>query len=184
MPVEKLSSEDQFDRYAKFVAQVYESDPNFRPDDHLALMISNRSPFASHSLAQPFWFRDADRITAAATALVDERFNRHWNQRAGHVLHFEALPEADEDARLVLTGACDWLREKGCTFARAGFLYGWQIGFTVDSYDVPPTTFHTYSKPYYHRYLKNAGFATERGLVELGWAPGLRQVVKTLFAVR
>ena len=37
---------------------------------------------------------------------------------------------------------------------------------TIDAYDDVPTIFHTYNPPYYHSYIKNAGFRTECGVVQ------------------
>lgn len=166
--VEKLTGGDQYGRHAAFLQEVYRGNPYWRAGDpaHTAAMMSNHSPFAKHSTAQAFWVRDDDRILATATALFDEGFNRHWKQDAGHIHFFEALPGADEEAKLVLNAACQWLSDRGSCYARLGFLYAWQIGLTIDAYDEAPTAFHTYNPPYYHGFVKNAGFHTERGLVE------------------
>jgi len=166
--VEGLTRDDQYDRLATFFQEVYTGNPHWRAGDpaHTKAMISNQTPFAGHSTAQAFWVRDSDSILAAATALFDEGFNRHWKQDAGHIHFFEALPGAGEEAQTVLDAACQWLGERGCAFARLGFLYAWQIGLTIDAYEEPPTAFHTYNPPYYHGFVKNAGFQTERGLVE------------------
>jgi len=105
-------------------------------------------------------------FAATVTAVVDPQFNRHWNQRAGHLFFFEALPGRPEAARALLDEACGWLRQEGCQFARLSFLYGWQIGLNIDAYDHCPSFLHPYNPPYYHSLIKGAGFFTEKGLVE------------------
>jgi hypothetical protein len=41
------------------------------------------------------------------------------------------------------------------------------VPLTIDAYDAVPTLFHSYNPAYYHSYVKNAGFITEHGLVNI-----------------
>jgi hypothetical protein len=120
----------------------------------------------SHSRIQPFWIEDGERVLATVTAVIDDKFNAHWNERIGHLLSFEALPGQHDAAGSLLREACSWLRERECTAARLSFLVGWQVPLTIDAYDVVPTIFHTCNPPYYHSYVKDSGFATESGQSE------------------
>lgn len=45
-------------------------------------------------------------------------------------------------------------------------LPGMQLPLTIDAYDEVPTIFHTFNPAYYHSYIKNGGFVTERGVVQ------------------
>jgi GNAT superfamily N-acetyltransferase len=56
-------------------------------------------------------------------------------------------------------------------------LPGVQLPLTIDAYDAAPTCFHTYNPPYYHSYIKNCGFITERGVVQyqIQFTPELAQ---------
>ena len=163
-----LHRREQLERYAAFGAEVYRGNANWVAPDphHLVASLAGDVPAAAHCDLQPFSAARGDQILATATALVDRAFNEHWSEAVGHVLFFEALPQEDDAAVGVLRAALEWLRARRCTTARLSFLYGWQLPLTVDAYDVPPTAFHTYNPPYYHRLVKAAGFETDSGQSE------------------
>ena len=152
----------------EFAANVYAGIAAWVPPDahHMVAQLSGQAFGGSHTRIQPFWVEDDGRILATCTAVIDDLFNTHWHDRVGHVLFFEALPGQEAASGAVLDTTCRWLQQQGCRLARVGFLYGWQLPLTIDAYDEVPTTFHTLNPPYYHRYLKDAGFATESGQAE------------------
>ena len=168
MQVRSLSSADELDRYVTFAEEVYRHSPHWVPPDvhHLTNLLAGQKEAGPHWHVQPFWVESEGRILATLTAVVDELYNRHWNERTGHLLFFEGLPDCDAGVAALFRTACDWLRAQGCRAARASFLYAWQLPWTIDAYDVVPTVFHTYNPPYYHAYAKNAGFRTEQGMVQ------------------
>ena len=168
MEIRPLRSPDEFQRYIDFAHEVYRRDPHWVPPfaDHLLELLSGQTNAGPHWDVQPFWVEQDGRILATVTAVVDALYNRHWNERTGHLLLFEALPDTDGAAAALLARACDWLADRGCDVARFGFLFGWQLPLTIDAYDAVPTVFHTYNPPAYHAHAKNAGFATERGAVQ------------------
>jgi len=168
MRVHATRSADELRQYVAFASEVYHDIPAWVPPDehHLATQLGGHSFGGAHSRTQPFWIEDGGRIVATVTAVIDDLFNAHWAAAVGHVLFFEALPGQEAASRVLLDAACDWLGGQGCTAARVGFLYGWQLPLTIDAYDEVPTAFHTINPPYYHRYLKDAGFVTECGAVE------------------
>jgi hypothetical protein len=43
---------------------------------------------------RPIVVRDGADVVARTVAVLDTRYNRHWNERLGHVILFEAMPEA------------------------------------------------------------------------------------------
>jgi hypothetical protein len=178
MTVRELRTADELHRYVAFASEVYRATPAWVPPDadHMVAQLSGQALGGSHTRIQPFWVEDDGRILATGTAVIDDLFNTHWRDRVGHVLYFEALLEQEAASRAVLDATCRWLQQHGCRLARVGFLYGWQLPLTIDAYDEVPTTFHTLNPPYYHRYLKDAGFATESGQAEfiIDFTPALR----------
>jgi hypothetical protein len=166
--IRTLQTGEEFECYARFAQEVYRQNPHWVPPDihHLTSLLAGNKEAGPHWRVQPFWVEDGGRIVATATAVVDELYNRHWNDRMGHLLFFEALPDSDAAVAVLLAEACEWLRVQGCTAARLSFLYAWQLPWTIDAYDVVPTLFHTYNPPYYHSYAKNSGFRTEQGMVQ------------------
>ena len=135
------------------------------PDTHHRIrLLSSKAPSGAHSHVQAFWIEEGDSLRATLTAVVDELYNRHWNERLGHLLFFEALPHCDDQVQVSSATAA-----RGCKDTAAKQLV-WPCStdgssLTIDA-DAVPTVIHTYNPPYYHSYIKNAGFQTERGQVQ------------------
>jgi hypothetical protein len=168
MYVRTLHSPEDLERYVDFAREVYCGNPHWiEPDRHHLLdLIGGKSPQASHCRIQPFWVEDGGPIAATVTAVVDSSLNRYWSEQGGHLLFFEALPDAAGASTALLNAACDWLKQQQCQFARASLMFGWQLPLTIDAYDSAPTFLHTYNPAYYHGFIKSAGFFSEKGLVE------------------
>lgn len=168
MDVRALSTAEEIKRYINFGNEVYRSYPSWVPPDahHLTQLLSGEGGFGPQSQIQPFWVEEDGRILATVTAFTDEAYNKHWNEPIGHFFFFEALPGQDPAVESLMRTACEWLRARGCRGVRLSFLAGIQMPLTVDAYTDVPTIFHTYNPSYYHSYVKNSGFMTERGLVQ------------------
>jgi len=168
MQVHALNTHDEFQRYATFGHEVYQQNPYWVAPDtqHLIRLLSGQAPSGAHSHVQAFWIEEGDILKATLTAVVDDLYNRHWNERMGHLLLFEALPHCDDQVQVLFHTACEWLQGHSCQAVRVSLLNGWQFPLTIDAYDTVPTFIHTYNPPYYHSYIKNAGFQTERGQVQ------------------
>ena len=166
MNVRLLSTTEELRRYAGFGQEVYRHNPHWVPPDshHLTTLLAGQGAFDSE--IQPFWVEEGNRVLATVAAIRDETYNRHWNEQMGHLLFFEALPDQDKAVEALMRAACDWLRTRGCNAARLSMLPGMQLPLTIDAYDAVPTCFHTFNPPYYHSYVKNAGFITEQGVVQ------------------
>lgn len=179
MHVKKLSTQEDFERYIDFAKEVYGNNPNWLPPDkhHLISLLSGDAGFGPQSEIQAFAVEDGGRTLATIAALKDEAYNRHWNEKLGHLIFFEALPDHDEAVETLISDACEWLKGRGCEAARFSLLPGVQLPLTIDAYDVVPTCFHTYNPPYYHSYIKNCGFITEKGVVQyqVQFTPELEQ---------
>jgi ribosomal protein S18 acetylase RimI-like enzyme len=168
MRVIKLSSPDDFERYIDFAKEVYRDNPHWVPGDkhHLIQLLSGDAGFGPQSEIQAFAVEHEGRTLATVAAFRDEAYDRHWNEKLGQLLFFEALPDQNEAVEALIGEACEWLRERDYTSARLGMLPGVQLPLTIDAYDTVPTCFHSYNPPYYHSYIKNCGFVTERGVVQ------------------
>jgi len=100
--------------------------------------------------------------------MIDHRYNRHWNERLGHITMFDALPDASEAVRLMMDDACSWLAERGAEAVRTGFSTGggFDMPFAMDAYDVLPPSMVRQNPAHYHSHLKRAGFEVEKGVVD------------------
>ena len=168
MIVKALQTDEEFNRYVSFTEEVYEQNPYWVPQDaeHLVSLLNGTSPVAANAKVQPYWVEVNGKIVATLTAVIEETLNLRWNEQMGHLLFFEALPGYQDAVSELFSTACDWLKSHGCKSARSTMLISWQLPMIIDAYDTVPTLFHTFNPPYYHSYVKNAGFATERGAVQ------------------
>jgi ribosomal protein S18 acetylase RimI-like enzyme len=166
--VKRARTQEECERYVGFGHDVYRDVPQWVPADahHLVGLLRGQSGFASQSQVQAFWVEKGGRILATVAAVRDEVYDRHWDERMGHLVYFEALPRQHAAVESLLGEACSWLAEHGATAARLSLLPGWQLPLAIDSEHQVPTFFHTYNPAYYHGYVKNGGFRTERGAVQ------------------
>src|SRR4029450_1499428 len=85
-----------------------------------APFVGGAGPVAADRHVRPFVARDGGEILARVLAVVDARYQRHWNERLGHVVKFEALPGTRDAVRAVLDAACEWLAPQGGDDGAAG----------------------------------------------------------------
>ena len=128
-------------------------------------ILTGDSPFAQGREIRPFLAYEGSSIVARAVAVMDERYNRHWQEHLGHIVMFEAMPDAREATQLLIDAACEWLRERGAEAARAGFGL-LDFPFVIDDYESLPPDIARQNPDYYHRLLKDAGFESEKGWVD------------------
>ncbi|MEW6272795.1 MAG: hypothetical protein AB1689_26255 [Thermodesulfobacteriota bacterium] len=128
-------------------------------------LLTGESPFAAGRRLRPFVARDGGRLVARVVAAIDERYQRLWDERLGHLLLFEALPGSRVAVRALLDRACEWLAGEGADAARTGFGV-FDFPYAIDAYEALPPSLLRQNPPYYHALLKDAGFETEQGFVD------------------
>ena len=128
-------------------------------------MLLGDSPFCEDRTLRPFAAREGGRMVARVVAVVDRRYQRHWNERLGHVVLYEALPDARAATRAVMDAACEWLAAEGAVDARAGSGL-LEFPFVIDDHEKLPPVWLRQNPAYYHALLKDAGFETEQGWVD------------------
>jgi len=122
-------------------------------------------PFAEGRRVRPFAAHDGDRLVARGVAVIDERYQRHWQEPLGHLVLFEALPDTSDAVRALVDAASEWLAGAGATAVRAG-MGVFDYPFAIDDYETLPPAWLRQSPAYYHALLKDAGFETEQGFVD------------------
>jgi GNAT superfamily N-acetyltransferase len=165
--IESPESERDLLRFVRFYDRVHDRQtarwPAFVAFD--LSVLSEKSPYRAGRAVKPMVARRGGEIVARCLAVLDDRYRRHWNEPLGHVALFEALPEARDAARQLLDAACEWLAAGGAEAARAG--YGMlDLPFVIDDYQSLPPSILRQNPPYYHSFLKGAGFETEKGWVD------------------
>ncbi|MGH8007552.1 MAG: hypothetical protein ACREQ3_11150 [Candidatus Binatia bacterium] len=167
LKVEIPDSEIGFTEFVQFYDQVYAyRDVRWPAAVELQIpILTGKSPFAQGRKMRPFLVRAGSDILARAVAVVDDRYNRHWQERLGHIVMFEAMPDTREATKLLIDAACEWLEAQGTEAARAGFGL-LEFPFVIDDYTSLPPEIARHNPAYYHRLLKDAGFESEKGWVD------------------
>ncbi len=129
-------------------------------------ILSDRAPYEGRLETRCFIARDTGTIVARAAAVIDRRYNAHWNEAVGHLAMFEAMPRSADAVKPMIDAACEWLRGKGMHLARAGAEGLLDAPFAIDEYEMLPPSILRQNPGYYHALLKDAGFETERGWVD------------------
>ena len=128
-------------------------------------VLTGESPFAAGRTLRPFLAREHGEAVARVVAAVDGRYLDWWNDGVGHLLLYEATPDARTATRRLLDAACAWLRDRGMRFARIG-MGMLELPFVIDDYETLPPLGVRQNPSYYHAFLKDASFETERGMVD------------------
>ena len=128
-------------------------------------ILMGQQPFGTGRQLRPLVARRGGEIVARAVAVVDEHYIRHWNERLGHIIMFEALPGTRDAVKALMDAACEWLRGRGMEAARAGSGL-LEFPFVIDEYEALPPSVARQNPGYYHNLLKDAGFETEKGWVD------------------
>jgi hypothetical protein len=166
--IENPRSRVAMEEFARLPFLVYADRKAWWPPDiqNEVDLLSRRSPLSPFLEIEPFMARGDGRIVARVSAVVNHRYNGHWKEKLGQLIHFEALPDEDDAVAMLLEAASEWLREHAMDAARSGFAAFLDYPYTIDNYDAFPSFLLRANPNYYHRYLKDAGFETERGQID------------------
>jgi len=166
--VESPSGRTALDSFARLPFEVYRNRTAWWPPDihnEIALIAGN-GPLSAHLDLTPYAAYRDGHLVARISAVVNHRYNSHWSEKIGQLIHFEALPDENEAVAALFEKACEWLSEQGMTACRSGFAAFLDYPYTIDNYDELPSFLLRGNPPYYHQHFKNAGFITEKGQVD------------------
>src|ERR1035437_8797411 len=144
--VERPTSREQFDEFARLPFQVYGA---------RGARGAPRPPIENQLLAR--------RSLARVSAVINRRYIEHWNEQLGQLIHFEALEGEDIAVAAMLDQAVQSIRQRGLRAVRSGFAPFLAYPYAIDNYDLLPSFLLRGNPPAYHRYFKEAGFVTEKG---------------------
>jgi ribosomal protein S18 acetylase RimI-like enzyme len=166
--IENPRSRAEMEDFARLPFLVYAERKAWWPPDLQSEvdLLSHKSPLSPFLEIEPFVARRDDRIVARVSAVINHRYNDHWKEKLGQLVHFEALPDEDDAATMLLEAAAGWLRERAIDAVRSGFAAFLDYPYAIDNYGAFPSFLLRANPAHYHRYLKNAGFETERGQID------------------
>ncbi|MGO9602836.1 MAG: hypothetical protein ACLQAT_05435 [Candidatus Binataceae bacterium] len=166
--VEQISTRDALEEFARLPYQIYAGRDAWWPPDvqNEVDFLMRRTASAAYLDIGGFCARRGDHMIARVTAVVNNRYNAHWNERLGHLIHFEALDDEDDAVLAMLDAASDWLQARGMTAVRSGFAAFLDYPYVIGNYGRLPSFLLRGNPPYYHCYFKDAGFETEKGQLD------------------
>lgn len=166
--VEAVSTPDGFERFARLPYEIYAArDAWWPPDVHNEVeLLAGRALIAAHLDLQPFAAWRDGKLVARLSAVVNYRYNEHWHEKLGQLIHFEALPDEDDAVGALLDASVEWLSRRGMRAARSGFAAFLDYPYAIDGYTELPSFLLRGNPDCYHRYFKSARFYTEKGQVD------------------
>jgi ribosomal protein S18 acetylase RimI-like enzyme len=166
--VEKIGTRDRFEDFARLPFEIYNGrDAWWPPDVHSEIdLLAGRARITAHLDLCPFCAWHDSKLVGRVSAVVNYRYNQHWNEKLGQLIHFEAVPGEDEAAAVLLDEAVNWLAQRGMNGARSGFAAFLDYPYSIDNYSDLPSFLLRGNPDCYHRYFKNAQFLTEKGQVD------------------
>jgi hypothetical protein len=166
--IEQVNSRDGFEQFARLPFQVYgDRDAWWPPDVHNEVdLLAGRALITSHLDLCPFAAFSDGRLVARVSAVVNYRYNEHWKEKLGQLIHFEALPGEEDAVAAMMEEALTWLERREMKAARSGFAAFLDYPYAIDGYGALPSFLLRGNPDCYHRYFKNARFVTEKGQVD------------------
>jgi ribosomal protein S18 acetylase RimI-like enzyme len=166
--IEQPRSRAELDEFARLPHRVYaERDAWWPPDVRSEIdLITGRSQLSASLDVDAFCARRGGKVVARVSAIVNRRYNAHWDDQLGHLIHFEALEDEDDAVAQMLEAAVAALKRRAMRAVRSGFAAFLDYPYAIDNYGALPSFLLRENPPSYHRYLKNAGFEFEKGQVD------------------
>lgn len=178
--IERVESAKQLAEFISLPWQVYAGDPHWTPwlyFERLQFFDKKKNPFFEHAEADYFIARRDGRAVGTIAAILNHRHNQFHNENVAHFGVFELLDDADA-GRALLDAAGRWARERGTTkiIGPMNLSTNDECGLLVGGYDTASIIMLPYNKPYYRRFLEEAGFQKAKDL--LAWRKDLSRILE------
>src|SRR3984893_16843642 len=134
--IENPRSRAELEDFARLPFQIYGDRKAWWPPDiqNEVDLLSRKSPLSPFLEVEPFIARRDGRTVARVSAVINRRYNDHWKERLGQLIHFEALPDEDDAATMLLEASAGWLRERAMDAVRSGFAAFLDYPYAIDNY--------------------------------------------------
>jgi hypothetical protein len=129
-------------------------------------LLAGHAPITAYLDLQPFCAWQDGKLVARLSAVVNHRYNEHWQEKIGQLIHFEALPRQGAAVSALLEKACEWLAGRRMQAVRSGFAAFLDYPYAIDGYGELASFLLRGNPEEYHSYFKNSRFYTEKGQVD------------------
>ncbi len=170
--IREIHAKQDVEKFLRFGFRVYADNSAWVPPllEDTRRFLLGEGLFYDHCRHRLWVAEEEGQIVATLAAFCDENFQKHWNQRAGFLGFFEALPEKPEAVRELFEAGEEYLRQEGADFVYAPF-NGYManpLGLlvsAVNSYEATPIFLMPYNPSYYQDYLARLGYQQEKELI-------------------
>ncbi|MEX2639381.1 MAG: hypothetical protein WD266_01755 [Balneolales bacterium] len=157
-----VESRQDFKDFLHFPHAHYADDENWVAPLHMQqkhLVDRKRNPFYNHAEAEFYIARQDDRVIGRIAVINNRAYNLYNKTSVGFFGFFECI-DSQFTANLLFKVARDWARDKGLNTILGPTNPGMmdEIGILIDGFDKKPSFMMPYSKPWYDRLIKGAGF--------------------------
>jgi GNAT superfamily N-acetyltransferase len=151
---------------------LYRDDAHWVPPLRIAvkeLLDRKKHPFYANAEAEFFIARRNGRVAGRIAGIIDRNHNQFHGDNAGFFGFFESEDDA-EVARLLLTVARNWTRQRGAQVLRGPVnpSTNYECGILIDGFDADPMIMMTYNPPYYPALMGQAGLRKAKDLYAYG----------------
>lgn len=124
----------------------------------------SRNLFFKHAMIRFFMAFRNDRPVGRCAALVNRRYNEHWNDKVGFFGQFECV-EDQSVADALFSAAERWLKDQGMDTIRGPQnlpVNDATPGFMSEGFESRPVIYYHYNKPYYAEMAARSGYKPVR----------------------
>jgi len=166
--IKKLESKSDIKLFIKAQWLFYENNPYFVPPiivEEMKNFDKEKNPLYEHADYQLFIAEQDNKIVGRIAAIENKRHNEIHNDNVGFFGFFECINNQNVANKLFDT-AKEWLLERGKNIMRGPTnpTFNDVIGFSVDSFDLPPVILSPYSNFYYLQLCENYGLQKAKDL--------------------
>ena len=168
MKVIKAHTKKEVREFVRLPARIFKNHPCYVPplwlDENKGYSAKN-NPILSASEFELLLLLDDDNIPIGRTIVyIDHNYNKHYKSYIGFFGAFECVAD-DSGARLLITAAEDWLKERTVGTIRGPInpvAENW--GFVCEGYDSTPVYMSPWNPPYYHDFFTGHGYQKVKDL--------------------
>lgn len=163
----KVDDKKQLKLFIDFPHELYRNDAFYVPELFIAQHdLLTTHPFLKHSEMALFLAYDDKKIAGRIAAVLNNNHNTFNQANDGFFGFFDTVNDI-EVARLLVTAAEAWLKEKGVEniIGPVNPSTNETCGLLVDGFDSAPVAMMTYNSPYYPAILEQLGFRKKTDLL-------------------
>jgi ribosomal protein S18 acetylase RimI-like enzyme len=168
MDIRKVESRADLRRFIELPYRLYRNDPVWVPplrSEQWGQFDPKRNPMLDHCEYDLFLLLDGEEVVGRVSAFIDRLAVEHWGEPIGLFGSYECVDD-EQGARLLLSTARAWLKERGMQAMRGPWSFASQEwGLVIEGYEPPPVIMAPYNPPCYVDHLTAFGLEKVKDLI-------------------